>query len=48
MDWSLELESWNGVFEWIIGVDPWSEILSVVVKFVSGRIYAITKCVTKA
>ena len=52
MDWSLGLGSWSGVLEWILGVEPWSEILSVtensvlVVKFVSGRLYTITKCVT--
>ena len=54
MDWSLGLESWSGVLEWILGVEQWSEILSVtensimVVTFVSGRTYAITKCVTNA
>ena len=54
MDWSLGLESWSGVLEWILGVEPWSDILSVteksilVVKFVSGRRYANTKCVTNA
>ena len=49
------MESWSGVFEWILsGVDTWSEISSVtdnsilVMKFVSGRMYTITKCVTNA
>ena len=54
MDWSLGLESWSGVLEWILGVEPWSEILYgtensiLVVKFVSGRTYTITKCATNA
>ena len=52
MDWRLGLGSWSGVLEWILEVEPWNEILSVtensvlVVKFVSGRLYTITKCVT--
>ena len=54
MDWSLGLESWSGVLEWILGVESWGEILRatensiLVVKFVSGRTNAITKCVTNA
>ena len=54
MDWSLGLESCCGVLEWILGVEPGSEILSVtensnlVVKFVLGRTNAITKCETNA
>ena len=28
MDWSLGSESWSGVLEMILGVEPWSEILS--------------------
>ena len=54
MDSSLGFESWSGVLEWILELEPWSEILSVkensilVVKFASGRTYPITKCVTNA
>ena len=54
MEWSHGLETWSGVLEWKFGVEPWSEFLSVkenlilVVKFVSGRMYAITKRVTNA
>ena len=49
MDWSLVLESWSGVLEWILGVKPWSEILNgtensiLVVKFDLGLMYAIKK-----
>ena len=27
MDWSLGLGSSSGVLEWILGVEPWSEML---------------------
>ena len=27
MDWSLGLESWSGVLEWILGVEPCREML---------------------
>ena len=40
MDWNLGLKSWSGVFEWILGVEPWSEILSVTEHSIcSGRTY---------
>ena len=57
MDWSLGLESLSGVLEWILGVEPWNEILSVteksilVVKLSRGESTPsqnITKCVTNA
>ena len=36
MGWSLELESWRGVLDWILGVEPCNTSLEGIESLISG------------